>query len=82
MILRGSSPGKRLLPNDVAIFNGIKGGFQMIKQSKSKLGRREFLGTAALAGFIIIKPVVVQNSSALEIERLNEVGRRSLLLPS
>jgi predicted dehydrogenase len=64
MILWGSSPGKRLLPNDVAIFNGIKGGFQMIKQSKGKLDRREFLGAAAAASFMIIKPQLVRGTAA------------------
>jgi predicted dehydrogenase len=46
----------------------------MIDQSKSKLGRREFLGAAAAASFMIMKPQLVRGTAANSQVRFGILG--------
>jgi predicted dehydrogenase len=46
----------------------------MIDQSKNKLGRREFLGAAAAAGFMIVKPQLVRGTEANSQVRFGILG--------
>jgi predicted dehydrogenase len=46
----------------------------MIDDSKHKMGRREFLGTAAAAGLMILKPELVRGTAANSAVRLGILG--------